>query len=728
MGLGSPTAVVPEASALAYAFEYDPLNRLKKSEHFRNIGTWVTSTSFHENIELYDLNGNIKELKRTGKGGNNMDLLDYTYDGNRLMKVVDNGNDGEGFRDGNASGDDYIYDDNGNMVTDRNKEISTIEYNHLNLPFKVIKETGDYVKYIYNAAGVKLSQEVYDGSNVLKKKTDYLGEFFYENDTLKFVNHEEGRIVMTGSTPEYQYTLKDHLGNTRITFTTEQKVESFVASMNVDNQVYEENIFGAYNSFTNGPLDPTPSASENDKILILNGGYNGQVGLTKSLAVVPGDVIALSVYAKVGESGGTSNLMNFAAALTQAFGLSPSIPGEAATAFEALNSFGLDIANGGRDDDEDEPKGFLNIIVFDQDYNFVTAAFRQVTEADLPSDTISLRLKIRQPGYAFVFLSNESEVPQEIGFDNFVVTQHHSDVIQQDDYYPFGLAFNSYARENSTPNKYKFGGKEEQTDLALNTIDWGWRQYDPAIGRWNVIDQWAEKYNTTSPYAFVQNNPILNREIDGRWFDEKNEKKAAKIERKAEKRADKLEAKAAKIEARGGDSGDRRASAGELRQSGQDVRDMRGNATTEFRYAKASDQSNPAGTGNPTTERTGTNQITMFTEKNMGSKLHEGRHGGQEARGELGNNYQNYGVQDEVSAYRAQYSWSGKMNYVPQTDFSNPANLIRLTGGVQAFQQTITNINQINPALVNTLVDNPGLNQQLIYPPQGISIQQWNGN
>jgi hypothetical protein len=51
-----------------------------------------------------------------------------------------------------------------------------------------------------------------------------------------------------------------------------------------------------------------------------------------------------------------------------------------------------------------------------------------------------------------------------------------------------------------------------------------------------------------------------------------------------------------------------------------------------------------------------------------------------------------------------------------------------MTAGIQAFQQVITNINQISPPFVNTLVDSPGLNQQLIYPPAGISIQQWNGN
>lgn len=55
------------------------------------------------------------------------------------------------------------------------------------------------------------------------KTTDYAGEFIYENDTLRFINHEEGRILPdTASTAqhpwEYQYHLKDHLGNVRITF------------------------------------------------------------------------------------------------------------------------------------------------------------------------------------------------------------------------------------------------------------------------------------------------------------------------------------------------------------------------------------------------------------------------------------------------------------------------------------------------------------------------------
>lgn len=289
------------------------------------------------------------------------------------------------------------------------------------------------------------------------------------------------------------------------------------------------------------------------------------------------------------------------------------------------------------------------------------------------------------------------------------------------------------------PNKYKFGGKEEQTELALNTVDWGWRQYDPAIARWSVVDQWAERYNTTSPYAFVQNNPILNREIDGRYFDEKNEKRAAKIERKAEKRADKLEAKANKLEAKGKDSGDLRARAGELRQSSQDIKDMRNDASTEYRYAKVGGkESKQLGLGGPSTTLTGQNSkgdnvVTMFTESNMGNKLHESRHGGQNARNEYNiATGAGYGVADEVSAYRAQYSWGGSLTFLNLNANPTPAQLLQaLKTGKNPLTENVTNINTINPNMVNSMAD-PGMVP--IYPPkdpQGnliIPLNVWNSN
>lgn len=255
--------------------------------------------------------------------------------------------------------------------------------------------------------------------------------------------------------------------------------------------------------------------------------------------------------------------------------------------------------------------------------------------------------------------------------------------------------------------------------------------YDAQIGRWGVVDPLAGMYQDISPYAFVKNNPVNNIEVDGRYFDEANEKKAHKLEGQLDKRIAKLEKQIAKLEKKGKDIGDRKERVTELGKSKTDIADMRSNTTTEFRYGSANDKANPAGVGNPDTEGTGKNAkgdnvVTMFAANNMGSTLHEQRHGGQIARGEL--TQSTYGVQEEIGAYRAQYAWDGKLSYYPQIDLSNQANLIKLLGGIEQFKITLNNINQITSGAINTMVDKPGLNQKLVYPPAGISIQQFNNN
>ena len=61
--------------------------------------------------------------------------------------AVSNQNTG-GFRDGNTNPalNDYEYDNNGNMVKDRNKGIESITYNHLNLPTKIIRWRGFLIR------------------------------------------------------------------------------------------------------------------------------------------------------------------------------------------------------------------------------------------------------------------------------------------------------------------------------------------------------------------------------------------------------------------------------------------------------------------------------------------------------------------------------------------------------------------------------------------------------
>jgi RHS repeat-associated protein len=55
-------------------------------------------------------------------------------------------------------------------------------------------------------------------------------------------------------------------------------------------------------------------------------------------------------------------------------------------------------------------------------------------------------------------------------------------------YYPFGLIFNSYERENAVLNEYQNSGREKRDELGLNWLDFGARSYMADIGRWNSLD------------------------------------------------------------------------------------------------------------------------------------------------------------------------------------------------------------------------------------------------
>jgi RHS repeat-associated protein len=66
----------------------------------------------------------------------------------------------------------------------------------------------------------------------------------------------------------------------------------------------------------------------------------------------------------------------------------------------------------------------------------------------------------------------------------------------------------------SYDNPYKFNGKELDKETGL--YYYGARYYDPSIILWLSVDPLAHKYPGLSPYNFVENNPIIHIDPDGR--------------------------------------------------------------------------------------------------------------------------------------------------------------------------------------------------------------------
>jgi len=148
-------------------------------------------------------------------------------------------------------------------------------------------------------------------------------------------------------------------------------------------------------------------------------------------------------------------------------------------------------------------------------------------------------------GAKFQFIYNYTD---HLGNIRLSYTKFKYDIVKLEEthYYPFGLKHGSYyttaytrlvkkgkkgktALASKTPvdselrripttdraYKYKYNGKEWQEELDLNVYAYGWRDYDPAIGRFNKIDRFAEKYYKLSTYSYAGNNPILFVDVQG---------------------------------------------------------------------------------------------------------------------------------------------------------------------------------------------------------------------
>lgn len=210
-----------------YGYQYDNLNRLTNAIYQKPDANVVVTNSYNESLS-YDKNGNITSLQRYGEYDDDstqllIDNLTYNYDStnsNQLYEVIDDSMNPNGFKDGVVAGNDYVYDANGNMVADGNKNIENITYNHLNLPRTIDFADTNYIEYIYNALGVKVQKGVMN--NEIYTTTDYLDGFQYVDEILEIFPHSEGYVKNTLIDDRYEFNYAfnytDHLGNIRLTY------------------------------------------------------------------------------------------------------------------------------------------------------------------------------------------------------------------------------------------------------------------------------------------------------------------------------------------------------------------------------------------------------------------------------------------------------------------------------------------------------------------------------
>ncbi len=270
---------VGTGNSQVYGFQYDFLDRMTKATYGEiSGGTYINLNRYNEENIQYDARGNFTNLRRRGKLANStfgvIDELSYTYEStnkNRVGGITEAASADltKGFKTA-VNTATYTYDSNGNLKRDNHKNMGLTYFFH-NLPKKVTFDNGNTIDWVYDAYGSKLTKKTNAATN---NTTHYVGGIEYAGTATSFsiqsIYHAEGRCTIPVSTWRYEYYIRDHLGNTRITF----------ADLNANNAIATSEILQQNHYYPFGAnIEGLSSTSTPDKYQYNGKEWNADFGL-----------------------------------------------------------------------------------------------------------------------------------------------------------------------------------------------------------------------------------------------------------------------------------------------------------------------------------------------------------------------------------------------------------------------------------------------------------------
>ena len=557
-----------------YDFSYDNTNRLTKADFKQQFpGGWgkidsLNSKSvpmdFSTDNLTYDANGNIGSTRQKGfklGGSVTIDSLSYGYlsNSNKLNQVMDGANDtasvlGDFHYKGTKGSLDYRYDGNGNLTQDNNKGITSISYTYQNLPSLVNFGHKGFITYDYDAEGNRLRKRIFDSlsrhvtvhlyiNGLDYRYTDTITGSGHVIDTLDYVPTEEGRIRWafhkylndtTKSGWEYDFFEKDHLGNTRVVLSQEKDTAHYMATIETVNRATEDALFANIDStaFATGSVPGYPGDTTTNKLLSKVNGTVHKMGPALLLKVMSGDSVVFVVqsYYRSGVTAGSPN-SSIQDVLNSLAGGLMSVTGGGHGAISAVNTTTNPVAVAvtsflpAKDSPTTttKPKAYLNWMLLDNQFSYVSgqSGAQQVGAADaiIP---LANTFKLKQSGYLYIWVSNETP-NWDAFFDNLSVCTYNGPMLEENHYYPFGLAMAGISDKALKPsyveNKFRYNkgseleNKEFSDGSGLEMYETSLRELDPQLGRWWQMD--SKPDYAQSLYAAMGNNPILHNDVLG---------------------------------------------------------------------------------------------------------------------------------------------------------------------------------------------------------------------
>lgn len=527
----------------AYGYSYDKVGRLTHAEYRNNFTApnhWLKNTKDYTTSNItYDVRGNIQTMNHRGNltsGPIDMDKLTYQYspNSNSLIKVTDDVASSAtvylpDFKDNANLPVEYEYDENGNLLSDANKDAVTT-YNSFNKPEQITMSNGSTISYVYDGTGNKLQKRIVDlDAGGVEEVWDYTGNLVYKDNVLQYVINEEGRSRPKAITAGNQqgstgfvadYFVQDHLGNIRTTLTSTPSTIEYYAqhelvTANTEQLLFENIALVRDDKPGSINIDDTKAAR------LVGGDEERMIGTAIMLRVMPGDRFTLatdSYYEEedMGEENSSAEEIVNSLLTTLAGGtMNGELFGETGN-FEMLQGavqqpeFGLtlqDILDNAYSDQEIAPKAGLTYLVLDEEFN-LTASSGTIPIKSIPGIFSNINkddLVVSFPGYLIVYVNN-TQFGKDVWFDNVQIIHHNTEVIEENHYYPFGLTLSSTGF--GVDQKHKYQAIELERNFGLETYETYFRGLNPQIGRWNGIDIKSEKYYSVSPYAAMMNNPV----------------------------------------------------------------------------------------------------------------------------------------------------------------------------------------------------------------------------